>query len=51
METELKKSKKPVIVIDKSLNKLRGREFFPEKLKKVNDILAKSGLPDISKLK
>ncbi|MCF0053184.1 hypothetical protein LXM25_24150 [Dyadobacter sp. LJ53] len=45
METGLKKSKAPIIVIDKSLNELRGKEFFPEKLKKVNEILAKSGLP------
>ncbi|MCF2500325.1 hypothetical protein [Dyadobacter chenhuakuii] len=51
METRLKKSKAPIIIIDKSLNELKGKEFFPEKLKKVNDILAKSGLPDIKKLK
>ncbi len=43
--SELKNSKGLVVVVDKSLNKLAEKEHFPEKLKKVNEILAKSGLP------
>ena len=52
METEdHKKSLTSNIIVDKSLNELVGKEYFPEKLKKVNEILAKSGLPDPKKLK
>jgi hypothetical protein len=52
METkDLKASKTSNIIVDKSLNKLRGKEYFPEKLKRMNEILAKSGLPDLDKLK
>jgi hypothetical protein len=32
----------PKVIIDKSLERYRGRVLFPEQLRKVNDILAKS---------
>ncbi len=44
---ELNQSKVPIIVMDKKLEKFRGKILFPEKLKKANEILSKSGLPKI----
>jgi hypothetical protein len=44
---KLKDSKVPIIVIDKNLEKLRGKNLFPEKLKIANEILAKTGLPKL----
>jgi hypothetical protein len=49
--TEATKSKRPTIIIDNSLEKFKGRNLFPEKLKKANEILAQAGVPDLSKLK
>ena len=37
--------KTPIIIFDKKLDKLNGKVLFPEKLKRANEILAKSGLP------
>jgi hypothetical protein len=48
-KSKLKNSKGLVVVVDKRLNDLVGKEYFPEKLKKVNEILAKSGLPKLDK--
>jgi len=45
---KLNKSKVPIIVIDKKLERFRGQNFFPEKLKRVNEILAKTGLPKLT---
>lgn len=42
---QLNKSKTPIVRIDKSLEKLRGKNLFPEKLAKANEVLAKVGLP------
>ncbi len=42
---ELNQANTPIIVFDKKLESLRGKVLFPDKLKKANDILAKSGLP------
>jgi hypothetical protein len=42
---QLNDSKVPIIVIDKKLEKFRGQNLFPEKLKRANEILAKTGLP------
>jgi hypothetical protein len=48
MKTEqLNQSKVPIIVFDKKLEKLRGKVLFPEKLKKANEILSKTGLPKL----
>jgi hypothetical protein len=38
-------SKVPIIALDKKLERLRGKVLFPEKLKKANEILEKTGLP------
>jgi hypothetical protein len=46
---ELNESKVPAIVIDKTLDKFSGKVLFPEKLKKANEILSKSGLPEVRK--
>jgi hypothetical protein len=45
---QLNQSKVPIIVFDKKLEQLRGKILFPEKLKKANEILAKSGLPKLN---
>jgi hypothetical protein len=46
---EINQSKVPIIIIDKKLEKFRGKILFPKKLKKANEILAKSGLPKFEK--
>ena len=46
---DLNKSKIPIIVFDKELEKFRGKVLFPKKLEKANEILAKAGLPKIKK--
>ena len=45
---ELKKKKTPIVVIDKSLEKYKGKVLFPEKLAKANDVLKRIGLPKLS---
>lgn len=45
---ELKKRKTPVVVIDKSLEKYKGQNLFPEKLAKANEVLKKIGLPKLT---
>jgi len=42
---KLNKSKVPVIVFDKKLERFRDKILFPEKLARANDILSKVGLP------
>ena len=46
---ELNTSKVPVIVFDKKLEKLKEKVLFPEKLKRAQEILSKSGLPKPAK--
>ncbi len=46
---KLNQSKVPIIVFDKKLEKFGSKVLFPEKLKKANEILAKSGLPKFKK--
>ena len=41
--------KLPKIVIDKKLERFKGKTLFPEKLARANEIIAKYGLPDIKK--
>ena len=43
---ELNASKVPIIVMDKRLEELRGKDLFPEKLAKAKEILARVGLPE-----
>ena len=45
---QLNKSKVPIIVFDKKLENLKGKVLFPEKLKRANEILKKSGLPKVA---
>lgn len=42
---KLNKNKTPILKIDKSLEKLRGKNLFPEKLAKANEVMARVGLP------
>lgn len=42
---KLNNSKIPIIPIDKSLEKYRGKVLFPKKLAQANEILAQAGLP------
>ena len=44
---QLNQSKVPIIVFDKKLEEFKGKVLFPEKLKRANEILAKSGLPKV----
>ncbi len=44
---ELKNRKTPIVVINKSLEKYKGQNLFPEKLAKANDVLKRIGLPKI----
>lgn len=41
----LNRRKTPLLKIDKSLEKLRGKNLFPEKLAKANEVIARVGLP------
>lgn len=45
---KLNKSKVPIIVIDKTLERFKGQNLFPKKLKRANEILAKTGLPKLT---
>jgi len=42
---KLNRRKTPIVKIDKSLEKLRGKNLFPEKLAKANEVIARLGLP------
>lgn len=42
---ELKDSKVPIVIIDKSLDKLNDVVLFPEKVEKAKETIAKIGLP------
>lgn len=44
---QLNKSKVPIIVFDKKLEQFRDKVLFPKKLKKANEILAKTGIPKL----
>jgi hypothetical protein len=45
---ELKKRKTPIIVIDNSLGKYKGKNLFPEKLAKANEVLKRMGVPKVA---
>ena len=38
--------KKPIVLIDESLDFFNNKILFPEKLDKANEMLKKTGLPD-----
>lgn len=46
---KLNGSKVPIVPIDKSLERYRGKVLFPKKLAMANEILAKAGLPKFAK--
>ncbi len=46
---KLNSSKVPIIPIDKSLEKYRGKVLFPKKLAMANEILTKTALPKFAK--
>jgi hypothetical protein len=45
---ELNKRKTPIVIIDKTLEKYKGKNLFPEKLAKANDVLKRIGLPKLA---
>lgn len=45
---ELNKRKTPIVIIDKALEKYKGKILFPEKLAKANEVLKKIGLPKLT---
>ena len=47
---ELNTKKKPVILIDKSLDFFNDKVLFPEKVAKANEMLKKVGLPKMKKV-
>ncbi|MEO8416753.1 MAG: hypothetical protein ABI472_24015 [Ginsengibacter sp.] len=46
---KLNQSKMPIVKIDKSLEKLRGKNLFPQKLAEANEVIARVGLPKLAK--
>ena len=42
---EINKSKVPLVIIDKRLNKLDEEILFPKKVEKAKEVFAKLGLP------
>lgn len=47
---ELNYKKTPIVIIDKSLEKLKNQPLFQEKVDKAKDILRKVGLPKTKKI-
>lgn len=47
----INKNKKPIVLIDKTLDFFNDKILFPEKLKKANRMLRTIGLPKIEKSK
>ncbi|MCF8374050.1 MAG: hypothetical protein K9H64_20680 [Bacteroidales bacterium] len=43
--------KKPIVVIDKSLDFFNDKVLFPDKLAKANEMLKKVGLPKLNRIK
>jgi hypothetical protein len=48
---ELNKRKTPIVIIDSTLEKYKGKVLFPEKLAKANEVLKTIGLPEINNKK
>lgn len=47
--SELNKAKVPIVKIDKSLERFRGKVLFPEKVALANKLLSNVKLPELSK--
>jgi hypothetical protein len=46
---ELNESKVPIVILDKSLDKLNNVVLFPEKVEKAKETISKIGLPKSTK--
>lgn len=46
---EINTKKKPIVLIDKSLDFFNDKVLFPKKVEKANEMLKKTGLPKMSK--
>ena len=46
---DLNTKKKPVVLVDKSLDFFNDKVLFPKKLEKANEMLKKVGLPNLNK--
>ncbi len=46
---EIDTKKKPIVLVDKSLDFFNDKVLFPKKLEKANEMLKKVGLPKIVK--
>lgn len=46
---DLNKRKTPIVIINKSLDKIADKVLFPEKLKDANNILKTVGLPKLKR--
>jgi len=46
---DLNKRKSPIVVINKSLDKIANKVLFPEKLKEANNTLKSVGLPKVKR--
>jgi len=44
---ELNRRKTPIVTIDPSLEQYKGKNLFPEKLAKANEVLKRIGLPKV----
>ena len=47
---DINTDKKPVVIIDKSLDFFNDKVLFPEKVEKANEMLKKIGLPKLKKV-
>lgn len=47
--TEINTRKKPIVLIDKSLDFFNDKVLFPKKVEKANEMLRKIGLPKMKK--
>ncbi|MDP3913130.1 MAG: hypothetical protein Q8R96_05260 [Bacteroidota bacterium] len=47
--TEINTKRKPIVLIDKSLDFFNDKVLFPRKLEKANEMLRKIGLPKMKK--
>jgi len=48
---DINTQRKPVVIIDKSLDFFNGKVLFPEKLEKANEMLRKVGFPKIKNIR
>lgn len=46
---DINTKKKPVVLVDKSLDSYNNKVLFPKKLEKANEMLKKVGLPKLDK--